>query len=39
VAAAVFHAMEELDLRYPKVDKQKRAELAEARELLLREED
>ena len=31
--------MEELDLQYPKVDKQKRAELAEARELLLHAED
>jgi len=39
VAAAVFHAMEELDLHYPKVDKQKRAQLAEARELLLRADD
>jgi PPK2 family polyphosphate:nucleotide phosphotransferase len=39
VAAAVFHAMEELDLHYPKIDKQKRAELAEARELLLRADD
>ncbi|HTO49211.1 MAG TPA: polyphosphate kinase 2 family protein [Burkholderiales bacterium] len=39
VSAAVFHAMEELDLQYPKVDKRKRAELAEARELLLRTDD
>jgi PPK2 family polyphosphate:nucleotide phosphotransferase len=39
VAAAVFHAMEELDLRYPTIDKQKRAELAEAREMLLRADD
>jgi PPK2 family polyphosphate:nucleotide phosphotransferase len=39
VAAAVVEAMESLDLRYPKVDKQKRAEIAEARRLLLRERD
>jgi len=36
VAAAVFHAMEELDLQYPKVGKKERAALAEVRELLLR---
>ena len=39
VAAAVFHAMEELDLQYPKVGKKERAALAEARELLLRGDD
>ena len=39
VAAAVVEAMESLDLRYPEVDKQKRAEIAEARRLLLRERD
>jgi PPK2 family polyphosphate:nucleotide phosphotransferase len=37
VAAAVVEALETLDLHYPKVDKKKRAELAAARELLLRE--
>jgi PPK2 family polyphosphate:nucleotide phosphotransferase len=37
VAAAVVEALESLDLRYPKVDKKKRAELAESRRLLLRE--
>jgi PPK2 family polyphosphate:nucleotide phosphotransferase len=37
VAAAVVEALESLDLRYPKVDRKKRAEIAEARELLLRE--
>jgi len=37
VADAVVHALEELDLRYPKVDARKRAELAEARRRLLRE--
>ena len=37
VAAAVVDALEGLDLHYPKVDKQKRAELAAARELLMRE--
>ena len=31
--------MEGLDLQYPKVDKKKRAELAAARELLLKERD
>jgi PPK2 family polyphosphate:nucleotide phosphotransferase len=39
VAAAVVEAMESLDLRYPKVDKKKRAELAEARALLLQGRD
>ena len=37
VAAAVVEALESLDLHYPKVDKKKRAELAAARELLMRE--
>jgi PPK2 family polyphosphate:nucleotide phosphotransferase len=37
VAAAVVEALESLDLRYPKVDKEKRAEIVEARRLLLRE--
>jgi PPK2 family polyphosphate:nucleotide phosphotransferase len=37
VAAAVVDALEGLDLRYPKVDRKKRAELAAARELLLQE--
>jgi polyphosphate kinase 2 (PPK2 family) len=39
VGMAVVEALEGLDLRYPKVDKQKRAEIAEARRLLLRERD
>ena len=39
VAAAVFDAMEALDLHYPKVGKKERAALAEARELLLRADD
>ena len=39
VAAAVVEAMEGLNLRYPKVDKKKRAELAAARELLMQERD
>ncbi len=39
VAAAVFEALDELDLRYPKVDRRKRAELAAAREQLLRHDD
>jgi len=37
VAAAVVEALESLDLHYPKVDKKKRAELAAARGLLMRE--
>jgi PPK2 family polyphosphate:nucleotide phosphotransferase len=37
VAAAVVEALESLDLRYPKVDQKKRAEIADARRLLLRE--
>ena len=37
VAAAVVDALERLDLRYPKVDKKKRAELAAARKLLMQE--
>jgi PPK2 family polyphosphate:nucleotide phosphotransferase len=37
VGAAVVDALEGLDLRYPKVDKKKRAELAAARELLMQE--
>jgi len=37
VAAAVVDALEGLDLRYPKVDKKKRAELAAARKLLMQE--
>jgi PPK2 family polyphosphate:nucleotide phosphotransferase len=37
VAAAVVEALESLDLRYPKVDKRKKAEIAEARRMLLRE--
>jgi PPK2 family polyphosphate:nucleotide phosphotransferase len=37
VAAAVVDALEGLDLHYPVVDKKKRAELAAARELLMRE--
>jgi len=37
VAAAVVEALEGLDLHYPKVDRKKRAELAAARELLVRE--
>ena len=37
VAAAVVEAMQGLNLHYPKVDKKKRAELAAARELLLKE--
>jgi PPK2 family polyphosphate:nucleotide phosphotransferase len=39
VAAALVEAMEGLNLRYPKVDKKKRAELAAARELLMQERD
>ena len=39
VAAAVVDALERLDLRYPKVDKKKRAELAAARALLMQERD
>ena len=39
VAAAVVEAMEGLNLRYPKVDKKKRAELAAARERLMQERD
>jgi PPK2 family polyphosphate:nucleotide phosphotransferase len=37
VAAAVVDALEGLDLRYPKVDKKKRAELAASRRLLMQE--
>ena len=37
VAAAVVEALEELDLRFPEVDKEKRAELAKARRMLMRE--
>jgi PPK2 family polyphosphate:nucleotide phosphotransferase len=37
VGAAVVDALEGLDLRYPKVDKKKRTELAAARELLMQE--
>jgi hypothetical protein len=35
VAAAVIDALEQLDLAFPKVDKAKRDELAEARKALL----
>jgi PPK2 family polyphosphate:nucleotide phosphotransferase len=39
VGAAIVEALESLDLHYPKVDKQKRAELAAARKLLMQERD
>jgi len=37
VAAAIVEALEELDLHFPELDKEKRAELAKARRMLLRE--
>ena len=37
VAAAVVEALEDLDLKFPEVDKEKRAELAKARRMLMRE--
>lgn len=37
VAAAIVEALDELDLRYPKVDKAKRTELAQSRKLLMSE--
>ncbi len=39
VAAAVVKTLEDLDLRYPKIGKQQRAELAAARDALRRERD
>jgi PPK2 family polyphosphate:nucleotide phosphotransferase len=37
VSAAIVEALEELDLKFPEVDKDKRAELARARRMLMRE--
>ena len=37
VAGAVVEALEDLDLEFPEVDKEKRAELAKARRMLMRE--
>jgi hypothetical protein len=37
VAAAIVEALEELDLHFPELDKEKRAELAKARRMLMRE--
>jgi Polyphosphate kinase 2 (PPK2) len=38
IAAAAVDAMESLHLQYPRVDRRKRAEIEEARKLLLQEE-
>ena len=37
IASTIIAALDDLDLKYPKVDKEKRAELARARKLLLAE--